>query len=797
MKRLCSVVLAVCLCGAGTRGETGPARAASAATENGRDAMLAALPPIAFVRRKAGYGMRGTNATMFAHRTGVGATIEVFDPRQPAQPPRVIFATEGGFVWDLDLSWDGKRILFTHKAAVDSPFHLWEIGVDGKGLRQITDGPYHDFNGVYYPDGRIVFCSSRVESYSLCQNFLASALYTCHVDGTDIRRFDFTTLCTMKPAVLDDGSVLCTRWEYQDKNIFMWQGLWTLLPDGRQLQLYYGNTITVPNSRYGGKPVPGTDDVLLTMAAHHHPPVGDVAVLTRRAGIENPAAMRKVTFETPYRIATGAHWQQANWGPGDIFYPGAVTDPWPLEDNLFLASFGNADDQARVFRLCVCRYDGTRYPLREVGENVFSAMPLRARPLPATVIRAEAPQEAGEGVFYVQDVYRGLADQGVTRGQVKALRVMRQIPKKWNTEGPRFHDHYPIVGYGSYYVKENLGEVPVDENGAAYFRVPSNCELYFIALDKDGKEVQRMGSVTQITTGERVSCAGCHEPRMSAPPAAVKNDARAGSPPNALTPPPWGGGPVDYVRHVQPVFDRYCVRCHSGTSPAGRADLSGDKTRFFNMSYDTLIDRRMVVYYYINPGPTGVFPALKTGSMVSRLTQFIEDKHHGVEMDAESRRRIYAWIDANVQYYSTYDMSRTYTMGGRDTWSFVPDNKRVPPQPEPWVVELEGAFKAQCASCHDSLYEDAQGRKKMWVNLTRPENSRLLNAHLAKSAGGLALEGTRKGVRSPVIGSTQDEVYRAMLTAIRKGKESLEKRPRMDMPGGVAIPQVRDFGKTF
>jgi mono/diheme cytochrome c family protein len=798
MRRLgIHIMLLAFLCGGVTSGESGPERATAAVSEKDREAVLGALPQIAFVRRKAGYGLRGTNATMFAHRTEKGSAIEIFDPRQPGQPPRVIFTTEEGFVWDLDLSWDGKRILFTHKTAQDAPFHLWEIGVDGKGLRQLTDGPYHDFNGVYYPDGRIVFCSSRVESYSLCQNFLASALYTCHADGTDIRRFDFTTLCTMKPSVLDDGSVLCTRWEYQDKNIFMWQGLWTLLPDGRQLQLYYGNTITVPNSRYGGKPVPGTGDVLLTMAAHHHPPVGDIAVLNRRAGIENPAAMRKVTFETPYRISKGDHWQHANWGPGDVFYPAAATDPWPLEDNLFLASFGNTNGLARSFRLCVCRYDGTRYPLREAGENDFSAMPLRVRPLPATIIRAEAPQVAGEGVFYVQDVYRGLEEQGVARGQVKALRVMRQLPKKWNTEGPRFHDHYPIIGYGSYYVKENLGEVPVDEKGSAYFRAPSNCELYFIALDKDGKEVQRMGSVTQITTGERVSCVGCHEPRMSAPPAAAKSDVRSGLPPSAITPPPWGAGPVDYVRHVQPVFDRYCVRCHSGTSPAGRADLSGDKTRFFNMSYDTLIDRRMVAYYYINPGPTGAFPALKTGTMASRLTQFVEDKHHGVEMDGESRRRIYAWVDANVQYYSTYDMSRTYTMGGRDTWNFVPDNRRVQPQPEPWLAELEGLLKAQCASCHGSLSEDAQSRKMMWVNLTRPENSRLLNAHLVKPAGGLGLEGTKNGKRSPVIDSTRNSVYVAMLAALRKGKESLDKRPRMDMPGGVAIPQVRDFGKTF
>lgn len=758
--------------------------------------LKAKIPKLVVVRRKQGYGMNGTNATLFSRRTGMDSSIEIIDPQNPKALPQVLFWTDKGFVWDLDLSWDGTKILFTYKVNNDSPFHLWEMNIDGSNPHQLTHGRYHDFNGIYYPDGRIVFASSRVESYSYCQDFLASALYVCQPNGADIRRIDFTTLCSMKPSVLDDGSILFTRWEYNDKNIFMWQGLWTILPDGRQLQLYYGNTINVPNSRYGGRPIPGTGDVMLTMAAHHYPPIADIAVLTRSKGIENPEAMRKVTFETPYVIAGSKHFRDVCWAQGDSFHPFAVTDPSPLEDNLFVASFGDETKPADGFKLCVAQYDGTRYVMDFAGQNVFSAIPLRERPLPRAIVRTEVPKEPGEGTFYVQDIYQGLEAQGVKRGQVKTLRVMKQLPKTQNTEGPRFHDHYPIAGYGTYYMKEILGEVPVNENGSVYFRVPSNCEIYFIALDKEGKEVQRMGSVTQITTGERAACVGCHEPRLSAPPVTkMPGFLRR---PDALRPPSWGAGSVNYVKMVQPVLDRYCVSCHSGSAPPQRVDLTGDKTRFFSMSYDTLCERRLVEYYFINPGPTGVFPALQTGSMKSRITKIFEEKHKGVEVDPESRRRIYAWIDSNVIYYPSFDMTRPHTTGGRDTFYDVDTQTRGPLKPHPWFAQVEKIYDRQCAQCHGELGASGLSNKQQWINLTRPQNSRLLNAHLAKEAGGYGLVGRSNGKPDFLVWeSRKNPLYVELVSAIMEGKKALERKPRMDMPGAVIIHQPTDFGRTF
>jgi hypothetical protein len=134
-------------------------------------------------------------------------------------------------------------------------------------------------------------------------------------------------------------------------------------------------------------------------------------------------------------------------------------------------------------------------------------------------------------------------------------------------------------------------------------------------------------------------------------------------------------------------------------------------------------------------------------------------------------------------------------MGGRDPWHFVPDNQRVAPQPEPWFAELKKTYTPQCGACHPPL--DGEGNHNRWINLTRPEFSRLLNAHLARQAGGLELAGKKNDQTARIFPDRKDPVYQALWQAIEKGKAALLARPRMDMPGAVAIPQERNFGKVF
>ena len=58
-----------------------------------------------------------------------------------------------------------------------------------------------------------------------------------------------------------------------------------------------------------------------------------------------------------------------------------------------------------------------------------------------------------------------------------------------------------------------------------------------------------------------------------------------------LVPPEWGAVGFSYAAIVQPVLDRHCITCHNAREKPKGIDLSGDRTDYFNVSYDVLARR--------------------------------------------------------------------------------------------------------------------------------------------------------------------------------------------------------------
>jgi hypothetical protein len=295
-----------------------------------------------------------------------------------------------------------------------------------------------------------------------------------------------------------------------------------------------------------------------------------------------------------------------------------------------------------------------------------------------------------------------------------------------------------------------------------------------------------MRSFTHLMPGETQSCIGCHEPRTGT--AAPGRPSTASAPAVRPTVPEWGGPKgFSYAEVVQPVLDRHCVSCHAPPSPAGRADLTGDRTDFFNVSYETLARGREGGQFGFGSPYVSWIPSYNGheanilqitpkawGSPASRLGDIVLNGHLDkdgkarVQLDDAERRRLFAWIDLNVPYYGTSETSHPDREGCRRVY------------PEALDGVLADVATRRCAECH------ANGAlpRAVWTRITNPQWNTFLTAPLAKAAGGAETCGR------PAFSSTEDPDYRASLRTFEPVAEELKARPRTDMPGAVADTTV-------
>jgi roadblock/LC7 domain-containing protein len=418
------------------------------------------------------------------------------------------------------------------------------------------------------------------------------------------------------------------------------------------------------------------------------------------------------------------------------------------------------------------------------GMQWLCPQPVRPRWRPPSISSALPEQSDAFATLFLQDVYNGL-EPYVERGEVKRLRVVREMQKTVRIDPSlrAFGFQFPVISCGATYAgKEVLGEVPIEPDGSVSFRVPAGVPIYFMALDQQGRAVQRMRSFTHFMPGEVQGCVGCHEHRRQA---SRPNLAAAFSkPPLQLQPPEWGTGGFDYSRIVQPVLDKHCTECHNPVDAPKGIDLTGGKTDFFSVSYDVLARE--------NQGPSGSplvnwIPTyngqeqniLKVdpkawGSHQSVLAEVVlsghpdEDGKPKVDLDEASRRRVLAWIDLNVPYYGSSETAYPEMTGCR----------RIYPQELDQVLAEVAARR--CAACHT----DGKIPRREWTRVTEPQWNPFLIAPLAQSAGGSQRCG------EPVFQSQDDPDYQAILATFQPAEAMLAATPRMDMPGAKPSSEV-------
>jgi hypothetical protein len=667
----------------------------------------------------------------------------------PHQTVREIVPKLSAGIFDrYDLSYDAKRIVFGYRPPRPEGFRIWEVGVDGTGLRQLTfppeDEPQRvaehslhpmetleanpllyghwtdDLHPCYLPDGRIAFASSRPEHSVLCGGYAltCTALYRIDADGTGLHRLSQGALSEFTPTVMDDGRILYNRWEYVYKGIAAVQPLWTMRPDGSGSEEIYGDNVANPGVLVHGRQVPGRPDLVVCTGCGHEPlAVGTIVLLDRHESKRTTEAMTYVTPDTDVRGLRGLYQKRnGRWIADDVYGP-FYCDPYPLSDKSFLVACNpeRRYNDRSAYGIYLIDVFGNRVRVYDDPEiSCWQPRLLKPRRRPpvlaptshATVARDDdEPQHA---TVLVTDVYRGLP--GVRSGDVKYLRVMEQIPRSWDAT-PRSRidgipGQQPAVSYHTHiWIAVLLGIVPVETDGSAHFKVPADRNVFFQALDEDFMEIQKMRTFVNFQPGERRSCIGCHEHRIEAPQsrsvlALAHPPVEPGPQPGEVAP-----RPIHYESDVQPVLDKHCVGCHAGEKPDGDLDLSGELTAHFNRSYENLIKGGFVNFIQEWTGPrlanppeyftvggsmahAEAVPPYTYGSHKSKLISLLGQGHEDVDLAREEFIRLVTWVDANVPYYGSYFGRRNVQYRNHPAFRPVPTlaSARGTP-PEPWKAD--------------------------------------------------------------------------------------------------------------
>lgn len=592
---------------------------------------------------------------------------------------RMLLESQNGVIRDPEVHFNGKHLLVSIKSNPEDDFHLYEFNTFSSSLKQLTFGKgVADYEGTYLANGNILFASTRVGTSVDCWYTEVSNLYICDSKGKYIRRVGFDQVHTISPELLEDGRVIYTRWDYNDRGQVFAQPLFTMNADGTSQAAYYGMNSWFPTTMVHARSIPGTQKVMAVFTGHHSPQHGKLGIIDTEAGRdENEGAtlIAPIRHTEPERIDSyGQFGEQFQY-------------PYPINSKEFLVSYTplGYDISDPLFAIYWMDVNGNRELL--VSDNKLSCnqpVPLQKRERPR-IQSSEVDYSCDSASYYMQDVYEGLAIKGVERGTIKKMRI---VELSFRSAGIGFQNNNDVggnshatsavgVGNTSWDVKKVIGTVDIESDGSAYFKVPARRPLYFQVLDSLGRAVQTMRSWSTLQNGEFRSCVGCHEHSNTTPLytgssttlAMQKQIQEIDQEPNLMP-----GKGFSFAEAVQPILDNHCVRCHNGQSSEPNflgtimARESGSK-RLYSQSYLSLTHARPIgnpgntfigenynreVNWVSNMSSPKIQPPYSAGSTTSNIIDKLYRGHGSTSITKTEIATISAWLDLGAPFIGSY-----------------------------------------------------------------------------------------------------------------------------------------------
>jgi hypothetical protein len=246
---------------------------------------------------------------------------------------------------------------------------------------------------------------------------------------------------------------------------------------------------------------------------------------------------------------------------------------------------------------------------------------------------------------------------------------------------------------------------------------------------------------------------------------------------------------VSFLRDIQPILDRHCVKCHSGLKPTGGLDFFGGLTEWssqyeqawgkvpgygFNRAFETMNSAQLVAIAEPNLQDASITPVLAYGAHKSKLFATLSQAPHTerATLSEDERLRLTMWMDANAPYHDTFVNKRPE----KPAYDLAHDDELL--------AKLRGLHQKRCAGCHASGTTILSGMAPVstdvvsrldWIDIHQADRSLFLRAPLAKSSGG-----TQKCGQA-VYASDDDPDYLAVRTLVEDALGRAWANPRRDL----------------
>ncbi len=549
---------------------------------------------------------------------------------------------------DPNVSFDATRILFAGKRTADDRWNVYEMAVDGSGVRQITrdlgDCRSPAYQSKLYtivssePWYQLTFVGNAAGGLNEYGNTVATDLYSCKLDGSGVRRLTYNLSSDMDPYLMSDGRLLYASW--QRRTLMRGQlgrvGLFGVNIDGADHALFaadQGRRIKhMPCATRGGLVVFVEADTV---------------------DFDGAGSLASVRLRRP----------RYSYRPLTSESDGLFHSPSPLPDGSLLVSRRPGDGSATHG---VYRFDPTNGKLAPLFDDPryhdIQAQVVAPRLEPdgrSSVVTEKDPH----GRLYCLNVYLSDLERPTwTPGTAKSLRLLEGVRREAGEARASIH------ATGALAPRRVLGEIPLAEDGSFHVEIPASIPIELQLLDAQGMALRSCGWIWAKNHEPR-GCIGCHEDGELTP----ENEfVRTFEQPTAsLAPPVQKRRTVDFRRQVMPILIRKCVPCHRQPDTPLRltdnpAPVEGpDGKARFNRSYQSLLtsnDNGEGGYgKYVHPGRARTSPLIWHifGRNTSRPWDATAAAGEGVQrmppagskpLSAAEKQTLVEWVDLGAPW---------------------------------------------------------------------------------------------------------------------------------------------------